>query len=124
MTWAQEELGRRKKAYEAACRRWHAAREAGNIVREEDDRERRTGVNWRAVDGVGRAALAGFQLAKSELDHIAARVQREAGDDTCQECEETARLMGNTATADQLATLRPPEPDKRLPPERDEEMPF
>lgn len=118
MTWARDELARRRRIYEGAVAAWYAARDAGNIVREEDERERAAGVRWRAADGVGRAALSAFQLAKSELDHAADRVQREAGDTTCQACEETARRMQGVATAAQLEGLL--RPDQRLPPERDE----
>ena len=109
MAWAHEELARRRRIYEAAVAAWYAARDGGNIVREEDERERAAGVRWRAADAVGRAALSGFQLAKSELDHAHDRVRREAGDDSCGTCrtleEAKARVIG----------------DRRLPPERDEE---
>lgn len=109
MTWAQTELARRRRIYEAAVASWYAARDAGNLVREEDERERAAGVKWRAVDGVGRAALSGFQLAKSELDHAQARVQRELGDERCPTCKTL-----EDRKAEQLG-------DARLPPERDED---
>lgn len=114
MTFAREELARRKAAYEAACKRWYDARDAGNIVREEDERERATGVRWRAVDAVGRVVLSAFQVAKSELDHIDARVRREAGDLECHTCKPLEKRPGF------MPRLIPAD-DPRLPPEHDDE---
>ena len=124
MTWAREELGRRREAYHDAVARWQRARAAGGLIPEEDDRQRAAGVKWRAVDAVGRAALSGLQLAKSELDHIAARVRREAGNDSCAECEQTARRMQGNPTMEQLENLRPAAVEQLDLPPGDDEIPF
>lgn len=115
MSWVHEELDKRRRIYDAACAVWRRARDAGSIVREEDEHERHAGVRWRAVDGTGRAALSGFQLAKSELDHISERVQREAGNTKCPTCPEKDPLKRVEESIKAIG-------DQRLPPERDEEV--
>src|SRR4051812_7866917 len=110
MTWAQQEQARCRAVYEAAVSSWYRARSEGHLVEETDSHERSAGVRWKAADSEGRVALAAFQLAKSNLDHIAERVRREAGDESCPSCPR------NPEPRDGGVYL----PDQRLPPERDE----
>lgn len=109
MSWAEEEQARRRGAYEAAAAGWHRAREQGSLVEESDNHERYAGVRWKAVDQDGKKALSAFQLAKSELDHITARAQREAGDTDCPVCPGLKRGWRGDAPE------REPQPDTRLP---------
>ena len=108
MTWAQKEQARCRAIYEAAVSAWYRARSEGHLVEETDSRERAAGVRWKAVDPEGRTALSAFQLAKSNLDHIAERVRREAGDDSCRVCPRPQDRPAEYSD------------DSRLPPERDE----
>lgn len=110
MAWVHGELARKRRVYEIAVESWRAARDRGNIVREEDERERAAGVRWRAVDAIGLAAISGFQVAKSELDHIAARVAREAGNEACSTCRTLEEAKERSLGA----------ADRRLPPERED----
>jgi hypothetical protein len=109
MSFARNEQDRCRAAYDFAVTRWFAARDAGDIVREDDERERSAGVRWRAASPNGKSALGAFQLAKSNLDHAAARVRREAGDVSCPECSKLPEGP------------RVDFGDSRLPPEHDEE---
>jgi hypothetical protein len=120
MSFAREDLRRAQIAYDAAVRRWYAARDAGGLVQEDDEHERAAGVRWRAVDAIGRTALGAFQLAKANLDAAASRLQREAGDESCPECDRVPRPFPGSTPDLRLVEI---EQDRRLPPERDEVNP-
>jgi hypothetical protein len=115
MTWAEEDLRRAKSAYDAAVNRWYAARDAGDLVSEEDEYERSAGVRWKAVTPKGKVVLSAFQVAKANLDHYANRVRREAGDERCPECEGIS--VPARKGRPELALV---EQDRRLPPEHDD----
>ena len=116
MSWAKDEQRRCRAVYEVAVSGWHRARDEGHFVPETDSHERFAGVRWKVLNPEGRAAMSAFQLAKSNLDHITERVQREAGDTKCPTCPEKDELG---RVVDKLRAIG--EPDTRLPPERDEE---
>jgi hypothetical protein len=116
MTWAQGEQARCRAVYEACVSAWYRARSEGHIVEETDSHERSAGVRWRATGPEGKTALSAFQFAKSNLDHISERVQREAGNEECPTCPKKDSLA---RMQDRLSALAAP--DSRLPIEHDEE---
>jgi hypothetical protein len=125
MTYAESEQARCRAIYEAAVTSWHRARSEGHLVEETDSHERYAGVRWKATGPEGRAALSAFQVAKSNLDHAAERVRREAGDESCHVCPKKHALGRMADFISELAETKSTEPDRRLPPEREEpEMPF
>jgi hypothetical protein len=102
-----------RRAYDIATRGWHEQRANGGIERldpsiPEDSDELSKGAKYKATTPAAKTVLGVWQKCKAELDAAAANHRRSLGDESCPTCPKKDEKW--------IA----PEPDRRLPPERDD----
>lgn len=120
-TPAEENLHAARRKYDIATAAWFKYRDLNEIVEldpmiSEESDEIAKGRKYKCTSPAATMAMGVWQKRKSDLDHFAAARRRELGDTSCAICKDrearSAKEMGG----------RMPEPDSRLPPERDDEQ--
>lgn len=116
-------LAAARRAYDIATASWNEQRRIGGIARldrdiPEDSDELSKGARYKCTTPAAAMVMGVWEKCKAELDAAAANRRRDLGDESCPTCPEKDSLA---RTAERIMALA--EPDKRLPPEHDDEAP-